>query len=283
MVASPLRYPGGKAKLFPYFVHLIQQNQLFGSEYCEPYAGGAGLAIKLLTCGFVDSVRINDIDRSVYAFWMAALQMTDRLCGMIEKTPVTIEEWHRQKSIWDRGNIRNALELGFATYFLNRTNRSGIIEGAGPIGGYAQRGTWKVDVRLIKDKQIDNLKSLARYSRQIKVTKLDAMRFFDLVVGRERTFIYLDPPYFVKGHKLYKNFYEEADHKGIAKSVCRRRRAKWVISYDDVPQIRRAYAGLDSVRYSLNYSAGRKGIGTEVMFASPSIDLPRASAFLRVA
>jgi DNA adenine methylase len=251
---------------------------LFGADYCEPYAGGAGLAIRLLTGGFVDSIRINDIDQSVYAFWMAALGMTDEFCRKIDRTPITIAEWRKQKDIWKRNDLANTLDLGFATYFLNRTNRSGIIEGAGPIGGYGQKGPWKIDVRLVRDKQIANLQSLARYARQIYISKLDAMEFFSGVVDQKKVFVYLDPPYFVKGHKLYKNFYEELDHQRIAQLVRRRRAAKWVISYDDVPPIRKAYAGLDNVRYSLNYSAGEKGLGTEVMFASGAIDLPALAA-----
>jgi DNA adenine methylase len=274
MISSPLRYPGGKAKLFPYFSRLISNNQLFGADYCEPYAGGAGLAIRLLTCGFVDSIQINDIDQTVFAFWTAALGMTDEFCKKIERTPVTITEWRRQKSIWKRSDSADILELGFATYFLNRTNRSGIIEGAGPIGGYEQSGPWKMDVRLVKAKQIANLQALARYAPQIKISKFDAMEFFGNVVGKKSTFVYLDPPYFVKGHKLYKNFYEESDHRKIAKCVRSYRKAKWVISYDDVPPIRKAYAGLDSIGYSLSYSAGEKGVGAEVMFASTTIKLP---------
>lgn len=274
-VASPLRYPGGKAKLFPFFSELIRKNNLFDVEYCEPYAGGAGLAIRLLTSGFVERVRINDIDSSVYAFWLAALRDTDNFCRKIERTPTTILEWRRQKSIWMEGNKRNTLELGFATFFLNRTNRSGIIEGAGPIGGYEQRSTWKLDVRLVKNKHIENLRELSRYAGQIAISKLDAMQFFKRIARYNRVLVYLDPPYFVKGRKLYKNFYEEEDHQDIACDVRRQQKCKWVISYDDVPQIRNLYGGLEAVSYALNYSAGRKGVGREIMFASPAIELPR--------
>ncbi|MGY8634548.1 DNA adenine methylase [Bradyrhizobium sp. 14AA] len=154
MITSPLRYPGGKAKLFPYFVDLIRENKLFGAEYCEPYAGGAGLALRLLTNGFVDRVSINDIDQSIYAFWVSALYDTDRFCRLIEKTPINIEQWHRQQEVWEASDFDNKLKLGFSAYFLNRTNRSGIIEGAGPIGGYGQKGNWKIDVRLIKYKML---------------------------------------------------------------------------------------------------------------------------------
>jgi DNA adenine methylase len=279
MITSPLRYPGGKAKLYPYFIEVIRDNKLFGAEYCEPYAGGAGLAIRLLINGFVDRVSINDIDQSIYAFWVSALYDTDRFCRLIEKTPVDIEQWHRQQDIWEAADFDNKLTLGFSAFFLNRTNRSGIIEGAGPIGGYNQKGNWKLDVRLVKDKQIENLRALSRYARQIKVTNWDALDFINEKVGREGCFVYLDPPYFVKGHKLYKNFYRPEDHLLIAAELKRRRKAKWVVSYDDVPEIRAAYSSFAPITYLLNYSAGEKSFGSEVIFLSDALTPPPVPGF----
>ena len=279
MVSSPLRYPGGKAKLYPFFVDLIRRNRLFGALYCEPYAGGAGLAIRLLTTGFVERISINDIDASIYAFWNAALRQTDDFCDLIQRTPVTIEEWYRQREIWREGNVDNGLALGFSAYFLNRTNRSGIIEGAGPIGGYAQSGTWKIDVRLVKDKQIENLKSLARFSNQIEINNLDALDFIEKSFCESDSLTYLDPPYYVKGHKLYKNFYNHEDHILIANELLGRRSSRWVVSYDDVPEIRSAYSAFSPISYSLNYSAGRKTSGTEVMFLSDSLLAPEVQGF----
>ena len=279
MIASPLRYPGGKAKLFPYFAELIRCNKLFGVEYCEPYAGGAGLAIKLLANGFVDRISINDIDQSIYAFWLSALHDTDNFCRLLEKTPIDIDQWYRQQEIWETSDADNVLTLGFSAYFLNRTNRSGIIEGAGPIGGYAQSGKWKVDVRLVKQKQIENLKALSRYANQIEVTNLDAFDYLQRTVGVENSLVYLDPPYFVKGHKLYKNFYEPEDHIKIAIELKRRRKSKWVVSYDDVPEIRDAYSSFSPITYLLNYSAGEKSTGSEVIFLSDALTAPNIDGF----
>lgn len=283
MISSPLRYPGGKAKLFPFFAELIKENNLFGSEYCEPYAGGAGLAIQLLTQGFVDRVSINDIDCSIYAFWQSALYDTDKFCGLIKSTPITVDEWYRQKDIWKQGDCENSLALGFSAYFLNRTNRSGIIEGAGPIGGYAQAGKWKIDVRLKKEKQIKNLMALSRYSGQIDVSNLDALDFFRKSIAKENAFVYLDPPYFVKGHKLYKNFYEPKDHIQIAQELKLHRNAKWVVSYDDVGEIRDAYDSFSPITYLLNYSAGQKTVGSEVIYLSDTVVMPDVLGFQLVA
>jgi DNA adenine methylase len=279
MIGSPLRYPGGKAKLFPFFGELIRTNSLYGRDYCEPYAGGAGLAIKLLTHGFVERVSINDIDASIYSFWMSALFDTERFCRLIENTPINIEQWYRQQEIWQNGDLDNKLALGFSAYFLNRTNRSGIIEGAGPIGGYSQKSKWKIDVRLVKDKQIENLKALAHYSNLIEVNNLDAMDYLTKVLSNEKAFIYLDPPYFVKGHKLYKNFYNTQDHEEIAQALKRKRMANWVVSYDDVPEIRTAYSAFDPITYLLNYSAGEKSAGAEVIFLSDALKAPEVKGF----
>lgn len=279
MIGSPLRYPGGKAKLFPFFAELIRANDLYGIEYCEPYAGGAGLAIKLLTGGFVSRISINDIDESIYAFWVSALFDTERFCKLIDRTPITIDQWFRQQEIWENGDTGNMLALGFAAFFLNRTNRSGIIEGAGPIGGYEQRGKWKLDARLIKRKQIENLRALQRFSGQIELSNDDASVFLKKALGVENSLVYLDPPYFVKGRKLYKNFYQPDDHIKIADALELKRKTRWVVSYDDVPEIRRAYSSFSPITYLLNYSAGEKSVGAEVIFLSDAITAPKVPGF----
>ena len=66
---SPLRYPGGKAKLYHLVRPILHENVGANSIYVEPFAGGAGLALKLLFRGDVDSLVLNDIDRNIYAFW----------------------------------------------------------------------------------------------------------------------------------------------------------------------------------------------------------------------
>jgi DNA adenine methylase len=281
MLSSPLRYPGGKARLFPYFSELVQHNGLIGAEYCEPYAGGAGLAIRLLTSGYVSRIRLNDIDASVHAFWNSVLHHNDELCTLIATTPITIGEWYRQRDIWRAVDITDTLRLGFSAFFLNRTNRSGIIEGAGPIGGYAQAGTWKIDVRFIRDTQIRNIRSLSRYAEQISISNDDAFDFIVQYIGKPNVLTYLDPPYFVKGRKLYKNFYCPEDHIKIASELCDRRNSNWIVTYDDVPAIRQAYASFDPIPYHLNYSAGRKAIGSEIMFLSDSLGAPETGAPLQ--
>ena len=143
---TPLRYPGGKTQMTPLVLDIVHTNGLAQGFYCEPFAGGAGIACRLLVSGAVSEVSINDIDRAIYAFWYSVLNEPDQLCELIERTPVTMNEWRRQRAVYLRQEEADIADLGFATFFLNRTNRSGIING-GVIGGEKQTGEWGIDAR----------------------------------------------------------------------------------------------------------------------------------------
>lgn len=283
MIASPLRYPGGKAKLFPFVSQLISRNSLFGHTYCEPYAGGAGLALRLLSEGYVNRIWLNDYDPGIYSFWKSVLENTDAFCHLIETTNVDMDQWYAQSAVWKAGLSRGELALGFATYFLNRTNRSGIIEGAGPIGGYAQAGEWKLDVRMVKERQIANIREISRHKRSIRLTNYDALKMLPECLADESTFTYLDPPYYVKGKKLYKNFYEHRDHEQIRDLLDVHRSGTWMLSYDDVAAVRDIYSKFVPTTYQLAYSAGKKGQGSEVIFSSDRLVLPAIEGFLLAA
>lgn len=269
LTSSPLRYPGGKTKLFPFFASLIGDNDLFGCEYREPYAGGAGLALNLLAGGFVSRIHLNDIDPGIYAFWRSATQASDALCSLIASAELSIEEWHRQREVWRNPDGHSELELGFATLYLNRANRSGIIEGAGPIGGYHQSGALRIDARFNKTTIIERIQIVRQLADRIAVTAVDAVEYLRTSV-RDDDLTYLDPPYYVRGQRLYKNFYSHADHREIAECVSALK-GHWVVSYDDVPPIRLLYQWTNPLSLTLRYTAGNSALGSEVVYMSPTL------------
>lgn len=283
MLVSPLRYPGGKAKLFPFFAALIQENDLFGCAYHEPYAGGAGLALKLLSGGFVDRIALNDLDVAIWAFWKSVLDQNEALCDLINTTPLTIAEWHKQREIWKAKGDGDPLRLGFATFFLNRTNRSGIIEGAGPIGGYAQEGTWRLDARYDRHKQAASISAIKPFREAITITNWDAMPFVRSSLLNHNALTYLDPPYYVKGSKLYRNSYVHNDHVMIKDLVDTYRQSNWVVSYDDVEAIREIYSSFTPIEYMLSYSAGKKALGKEVVYLSDRLIAPSLAGYEKAA
>jgi DNA adenine methylase len=276
---TPLRYPGGKRKLLHFFKALIAANHLDGCSYIEPYAGGAGLAMSLLFEGAVSSIHINDKNYSIYAFWHSVLNSTEDLCRKIYDTPVTIEEWRRQKAIQATPQLFSNLELGFSTFFLNRTNRSGILKG-GVIGGKKQDGEWKLDARFTKSDLVKRIQAIANRQTQIQIDHKDAINYVKNIkkgLSNIPALFYFDPPYFEKGAELYDNFYEKKDHAKVSRCI-KKLHSPWVVSYDNHPAIQALYRGCKAITYSLNYTAQDKKRGAEFMAFSDSLSLPFWSA-----
>lgn len=272
---TPLRYPGGKARFAPFIAELMQRNGLAGGHYLEPFAGGAGVALELLFHGLAEHVHINDIDPAVAAFWRATTEQPHALIELVSKEPVNIEAWHYWRSVMLGQTAGTALERGFATLFMNRTNRSGILKG-GVIGGLAQAGVYKMDARFKRDVLIKRLERIAEYANYIHVYEEDAhsllSRCYEFLPSQ--SLIYLDPPYYVKGAGLYRNFYQHTDHERIAKLLKSRRFGRpWVVSYDNAEEIKSMYSYARAFTYGLKYTAQTRYEGSEVMFFSHDLNL----------
>lgn len=269
---SPLRYPGGKGKLAEFIKLFMLENDLVGSEYVEPYAGGASVALGLLFEDYAEHIHINDFNRSVATFWRVVLAHPDALCERIEATDVSVREWHRQRAV-QADDLASDLDLAFSTFFLNRTSRSGII-GGGIIGGLEQTGAWKIDARFNREDLIRRVKKIARHRSRITVTHLDAAVLIkDRLPKLRSAFVYLDPPYYLKGEGLYQNFYSHADHEAVAALIARIEQP-WIVSYDAADEIRELYSAFERIDYNLSYSAQQRYRGTELMFFKPGLLFP---------
>lgn len=283
--STPLRYPGGKAKFAPFVKDLMEANSLSG-DYLEPYAGGAGVALDLLFNGYCKNIHINDFDVAIYNFWKSITEDTDGFLKKVVDTDVTMEEWFKQKEVLANPEIHSTLEHGFATFFLNRTNRSGILKG-GVIGGKAQSGVYKLDARFNKVDLVKRIEMIGKFAKHINVYNKDAVELLNEVDSLlpPDSLIYLDPPYYVKGQGLYRNFYMHEDHVQIRKALDFVK-TKWIVSYDNCQEIKDIYTGYVQDDYVLNYSAYHKMKGSEVMIYGPSIksvDIPSRQLNLNIA
>ena len=275
---SPLRYPGGKTALGPFLAETIALNGLANCAYFEPFAGGAGAALWLLRKGIVSEVHINDLDPCVAAFWQAALGEPDRFSDAIMSAKLDIDEWRRQRDIHTARDASKPFELGFATFYLNRCNRSGVLSDAGPIGGYAQTGKWKMDARFYRESLATRVRELGRLSDRIHLSDLDAQRFLIEKLprgrGRSRVFAYLDPPYWGKGGRLYFNSYTPEDHEALSAYMQRQRALRWVMSYDDAVDIRRMYSAACTRHLSLRYNLSKSRTAQELLITPSHVELP---------
>lgn len=269
---TPLRYPGGKYSLLSLFNNIIEKNSLENIQYIEPYAGGAGAALPLLILGKVDSIIINDLDKAVFAFWKSVTEYTDNLIQRIQETAITIDEWYKQRAIY-REKSTNLLDLGFATFYLNRTNHSGILNG-GPIGGTKQAGKWLLDARFNKETLIKKIETIAQYKQSITVLNEDGLEVIKRFADTPSSLFYIDPPYYVKGSLLYLNSYNHNDHSRLAELLNSLTTTKWILSYDDVPQIYALYrARTNQHKFSIHYQAHSSKEGSEIMVLSDILDL----------
>lgn len=272
---SPLRYPGGKAQLYNLVCEIFDHNNLKDICYIEPFVGGAGLAMKLLLENKVQEIILNDFDVAIYSFWYSILNYTHEFCELIEKTPITIEEWHKQKETYKLANTSNILEFGFSTFFLNRTNMSGIIKG-GVIGGKNQNGNYKLDARFHKQNLIKKINLIASKKEHIKLYNLDAIEFLslDFLNENENLFINLDPPYVKKGYQLYTNFFTEENHIDLSNHV-KKLTNNWIITYDTAELIKTIYSDFRGGRINLNYCIGSNKQSNEYIFFSNKLIIPK--------
>ena len=275
---TPLRYPGGKQKLAPFILEVMEKNGLIGGDYAEPYAGGAGVAIDLLIAGKVGKIHLNDSSRAVYSFWYAILNHTEAFCQRIASASMTVAEWRRQKEILARPEKAGMLDLGYSLFFLNRCNRSGIPSG-GVIGGLKQDGPWKMDARFPRNELITRIEAIAAKKSSIVLKNWDAERFIREYIPNmpANSLVYCDPPYFHQSNRLYLNHYKSDDHARIAKVIQKKIKHPWLVSYDVVPEILAFYAKRQSFLYDLQYNAGRAYKGREVFVFSDNLALPDES------
>jgi DNA adenine methylase len=259
-----------------YVKSILVENNLCDGHYVEPFAGGAAVAQELLFEEYVSHIHINDISRPVHAFWKSVLCYTDELCKLIVDTPRTVRAWDRQKAVLMNLDDYDDLEVGFAAFYLNRTNRSGILNG-GIIGGRSQEGEWKIDARYNAPDLIDRINAIATMRSRIRLTRRDALRFLTSGVKKwpKNTLIYLDPPYYEKGRDLYYDYYTHDDHESVSTFVRSQISAqRWLVSYDNADPIQALYAGCKRVIYKVGYSARERSEGDEVMFFDRRLTVP---------
>jgi DNA adenine methylase len=242
---SPLRYPGGKALLAPYISGVLEENLLGGCTFYEPYAGGASVSLELLRLGFIEKAVLIERDPLVFSFWWSVFNENDALCSLVESSEISIENWHALQPLRAVEKINSEtsiIELGFAGLFFNRANFSGII-GAGPIGGISQSSKYKIDCRFNKEKIIKQIQYLSIFKDQVSVNFGDALGFLkknSAKILKGFSFVYIDPPYYLQGKKLYRHSYVDKQHVELANFI-RNQRFPWLLSYDDHPRIRELY------------------------------------------
>lgn len=262
-IYTPLRYPGGKSALADFVWHTMELSGCTEIPYCEPFAGGAGVAMSLLLRGKVKSVILNDLDTGIYSIWYAIFNDTEWFIEAISNADVTLMVREQQKKVYNelKDSYGYSRDLAFATFFLNRVNYSGILTG-GPIGGKKQKGKYKLDCRFNKQSLIDKIKEIAKYRDNVQLFHMDAV---ELLKNQSNIFVFADPPYWQAGDMLYE---ASVKHLKLARVLCESKNLHWLATYDNNINISNIYEnyGAQSKLFELQYSASRKRKELECMF-----------------
>lgn len=270
---SPLRYPGGKARVAPYLAALIRLQAVRPKTYVEPFAGGAGAALRLLADEVVSTIRINDLSPGIAAFWRSVFFNTEKLATKVEAAHVDLEHWHAARSVFENPTGHDDLELGFATFFLNRSNRSGILK-ARPIGGLEQTGAWKIDARFNRQDLAARIRHIGHYRRRVTVTQLDARELLRQLepLGMD-AFVYVDPPYIAQGEGLYLDSLSFKDHEELAEQL-RASQLHWLLTYDVSEKITKdLYADMRTAQFNIAHTVQRQHVGSELAVFSDTLEV----------
>lgn len=274
---SPLRYPGGKTKISSFIRDIILLNNLEGCTLYELYAGGAGASLNLLLSGICDKVVLNDLDFHIYAFWYCILNHSEEFIRLINDTDVNIKNWLIQNEIYKNHEAYDILRVGFSAFFLNRSNRSGILYKAGPIGGLNQTGKYKIDVRFNKVDLINRIEKIARLSNKIELHNVESLKLLKAVFDNNTTdsFVFLDPPYYVQGERLYLNFYKDSDHIILRDILKDNKASSWFLTYDSCKRIHELYYHFRRSHLVMSHTLQEKKNSKEVMVFSDNLYLPK--------
>jgi DNA adenine methylase len=280
--ASPLRYPGGKSAMAGLLGQIRKINGLGSHSLAEPFAGGAGASLSLLFMEETPEIHINDADKAIHDFWWTVKYRPKQFADMLVKTRVSMAEWRRQRAIYRSTSRVSRLRRGFAAFYLNRCNRSGIIMNGGPIGGIKQEGEWLLNARFNKAELLRRCEKIAEYRDRIFISGNDGIEFV-ATQDAAKTMFFVDPPYFAKGKTLYLNALDEPYHAAVAEKLKALKEAAWVLTYDDCPEIRRLYQGWTNIKpFGLRYAASERRSGKEILISPKWMTLPLSQKSLAI-
>lgn len=270
---SPLRYPGGKARMSAHLAEVFaQQHGLLDVEvWMEPFAGGAGAALTLLDEDQVSEAWLVERHPALAAFWRAVVEQGDELAARVEVLHVDMTTWDEARHVVgavSAGEQLPDLDAGLAAFVVNRCSRSGIVTAnAGPMGGKHQRGRWTVASRWNAVALAERIRHVHTLGPRIRITEGDGIEHIaelDGSVGIEdELFLFVDPPYIREGNRLYANGMTGAGHQRLADAL-RATPARWLLTYDDEPAVHESLYPTERVlAYDISNTANRQRVARE--------------------
>ncbi|QOT19275.1 DNA adenine methylase [Paenarthrobacter sp. YJN-5] len=280
--ASPLRYPGGKARMAPWLTDTFEG--LLGPMdveiWLEPFGGGAGAALTALCTGKVPEAWIVEANPALAAFWTTVMNDGPALAARVERTIPTLalfQESRENVGAALAGEHLNVFDLGLSAFILNRCSRSGmILPSVGPIGGKMQAGQHTIAARFNAGALADRIRAVHALGDRFKVFAGDGISFLEDLPDsgvQDEVFCFVDPPYIGVGNDLYAVGMDDDLHQRLARAL-NRLTTPWLLTYDAHPRVPLLYPGSHVVEFDIPHTAGSSRVGTEYLVLGPGMDLP---------
>ncbi len=278
------RYPGGKRKLVRSIWDCVRRLHPNGI-YCEPFAGGAAVALEYARWCPGDRIILNDIDPGIAAIWNAVISHPDEFNAAIMAFVPSVEAYREIKMFLANGDSgKGGVETALAKIAIHQISYSGKGEassGFSPLGGYSGKSGERIDAywnRSALCSKVDRLHNLLAGRTECHAAD------FEQFLRRPDCLFYLDPPYYEAGEQLYLHSLQEADHRRL-RAALQEMPANWVLSYDDHPVIRELYswAQIDEIENACSIARHNGGPvqprKTELLITSAkSVAKPRTEA-----
>lgn len=273
---SPLRYPGGKARIAPVLEAVWGQAPPEAEVWIEPFAGGAGVALALLESGAASEAWLVEANPAVAALWEWLLSDPDGAARRVELWEPTLDGFYAARDEVSRaleGDSEVRDDLAWSAFVVNRCSFSGIVDGrVGPLGGRSQTGRYRVSSRWNGPALAERIRRVGSLSGRVRLVAGDALTLLEDLPDSGldgEAFVFADPPYVKAGPALYPWSFREEDHARLA-SALRAISSPWVATYDDDPVVRRLYDGCRIERVAMPHTAGKPHVGVELLIRPPS-------------
>lgn len=252
-IKSPLRYPGGKARLAKKILAMAPEGY---SEYREPFLGGGSVLFAVHSLKPDIAKKAGDSFQPLYNFWHMCKTEPKELYHQVwvgKQIIIGKSLWEKcRKWVFDTSTDIRDVDRAAAYFMLNRITFSGLTLS----GGYSK----EAHETRFRDTHIARLKDANQVLQNVDLRHSDYTEL--LHEPGDNVWIYLDPPYDIKSDNLYGN--AGASHKGFDHvkfaEECKKCKHKWLITYNDNQKIRDLYSSWANitevdVKYSMNSTA----------------------------
>ena len=251
---TPLRYPGGKSRAVKHILPHIPEDV---ERVCSPFFGGGSVELALASRG----VQVFGYDKmkQLVWFWQALCGNKHKLADEVEKlqeqyvirngktvTGCSKDSFHQYREDLKTESFTFSHERAAKYYVVNRSSFSGATFS----GGWSERAS---DARFT-DSSIERLRAF-----EAENFRVDYADFEDAIGWHSRAFLYLDPPYMLKGsqNSLYGvdgDLHDDFEHDKLHSLLTNR--SDWIMSYNDCEKIRDMYCDHKIIEAKWSYGMG---------------------------